>query len=536
MKTTFWQHTLLATALTVALTACNDDDDNIVLRTTSDTIEISQLGRYDAGVFGASAAEIVAYDPATQRVFVVNANRAAVEVLDINDPANPTLLGTLQSQVRGATANSVSVKNGLVAIAVEAANTQAPGTIEFYNATDLTFQGSVPVGALPDMVIFTPDGNKVLVANEGEPNDEYTVDPEGSVSIIDVSNGVASATVRTATFTAYNTQQAELVANGLRVFGPGASLAQDMEPEYIAVSADSQTAWVSLQENNALAVVDIDNATISSLVPLGFKDHSVAGNELDASDRDEQVNIRNWPVFGMYQPDTIAAVSIGGADYIITANEGDSRDYDGFSEETRVSGLTLDPTAFPDADTLQGNSNLGRLETTTTLGDTDGDGDYDQIYSYGARSFSIWDSQGNLVFDSGSEIERKTADIYGINFNNDNDENAPDGRSDAKGPEPEALTVGVVDGKTYAFIGLERMGGIMVYDISTPTSPSFVQYLNERNLDLDPEEVGSQAGDLGPEGMAFITAEQSPNGKPIVVVGNEISGTTVLYQVNVVRR
>jgi hypothetical protein len=201
---------------------------------------------------------------------------------------------------------------------------------------------AVEVGALPDMLVFTPDGKRVLVANEGEPNDAYDVDPEGSVSIIDLPNDITKLTqanVRTATFDKFN--DAELDPS-IRIFGPGATVAQDLEPEYITVSKDSKTAWVALQENNAIAVLDIDSGEFTALRGLGFKDHRLPGNELDVSDRDKQINITNWPVFGIYQPDAIASYDYQGRTYIVTANEGDARDYDGFSEEFRVKDLMLD--------------------------------------------------------------------------------------------------------------------------------------------------------------------------------------------------
>jgi NAD pyrophosphatase/5'-nucleotidase NadN len=481
------------------------------------------LGRYETGVFDESAAEIVSYDPDLKRLFVVNANRVAVEVLDINNPAQPIQIGVLDASALGGVANSVSVKNGIVAIAVEADVKQNAGKVVFFDATTLTLIGTAPAGALPDMVTFTPDGRKVIAANEGEPNADYTVDPEGSITIIDVfgqlSTGDAFGEPTTLhsvqlNFNAFDARQAELVAKGVRVFGVDASVSRDLEPEYIAVSPDSKTAFVSLQENNALAIVDIEAQIIRDVVPLGFKDHSLVENAIDTSDKDDAVNIRPVPVKGMYQPDSIAAYTAAdGQTYVVTANEGDSRDYDGFSEEVRIADITLDPTAFPNAADLQQDANLGRLKITKTLGDNDNDGDYDELYAYGGRSFSIWNAQGQLVFDSANQISLITSQRLGLGFNDD------DGRSDDKGAEPEALTVGTINGKTYAFVGLERTNGIMVYDITSPQSVEFLTY--ERN------EV-----DIAPEGMVFIPAIASPNGQPLLVVASEVSGTTAVYQVN----
>ncbi|WP_372927584.1 choice-of-anchor I family protein, partial [Marinobacter sp.] len=526
--------------------------------TSQTLIELNVLGSYASGIFDESAAEIVAHDPANQRLFVINANDSTVDVLDIQDPEQPVKLGTIDATAEGATANSVAVYGDLVAVAIEAEVKQDNGKVVFYNSTDLNKVGEVEVGALPDMVTFTRDGQKLLVANEGEPNDDYTVDPEGSVSIIDIANGVASATVTTAGFAGFNDQQAALMEQGLRVFGPGASLAEDMEPEYIAVSIDDTKAWVALQENNAVAELDIAAGEITAIVPLGFKDHSLIGNELDASNRDGGINIRNWPVKGMYQPDAITSYGFNGKTYYITANEGDSRDYDGFSEEFRVADLMLDGTAFPDAAELQEDANLGRLNVTSTLGFGDTcdpsdpanvslvEGEYDksyvenncvysELYAYGARSFSIWSEDGKRVFDSGSEFERITASLIPDNFNGQNDENSFDNRSDDKGPEPEAVTVGIINGQTFAFIGLERVGGLMVYNVTNPQNPQFVQYLNNRDFSVSQEDLeAGMAGDLGPEGLAFIAADDSPNGKPMLAVGNEVSGTTTLFGIDVI--
>ncbi len=1029
----------------------------------ADTIRLQPIGTYQTGIFDESAAEINAYDPQTQRLFITNANSGTIEVLDISEPTNPVKLDfeidandvDVPDDRMVSGINSVTVKNGIVVIAVEVVaagddSIQLPGAVAFYN-TNGEFLNSVEVGALPDMVTFTPDGNKIVVANEGEPNSEYDFDPEGSVSIVDISNGVENATVTTADFTAFN----DNIPEGVRVFGPNATAAQDFEPEYITVSSDSTTAYVTLQENNAVAVVNLTQGEVTAVVPLGFKDHNLApsletyffaeenlpvigtteargdirlsgfsglyfegvnqengnlifvthpdrgpdngtdndgnrifllpelqpqivrfelnqnsgdltiidqigltdtegnpltglpniadvdpdtpvdedgnalnydplgadlegivraddgtywmvdeyrpsiyhfeadgtlieryvpegsptevgtaalpevydtrranrgfeavayqdgkvyafiqtplnnptsgesrtirilefdpetettvgeylylqedigggsdkigdavaldktgeflvierdssteddsqkkvfrinlanatnlqdladdilaegetfeslsleelaakgiipvtkeihadltqlgytftdkpeglalinettiavindndfgaegidtglgiitiNNGLDASNQDDAINIRNWPVFGMYQPDAIDSFEINGETYLITANEGDSRDYDGFSEEARIADVNLDPNAFPNAAELQADEQLGRLLITTTLGISDtpfftaelsgeqevpaveteangesllwidenedlnfsltvfgldfgtlagtdaqtettdddvvglhiheevrgvnggvvfniledddltislnadgsatlkgiwqentieptdlgedteyylnvhtnanqsgeirgqivGDVAYDELYSFGGRSFSIWNAQGELVFDSGNEFEKIIAEQLPDNFNSNNDENQSfDSRSDDKGPEPEGVTTGIVDGVLYGFIGLERVGGVMVYDLTEPSAPEFVEYLNNRDFSIElgdeptPEQLAA-VGDLGPEGLTFISAEDSPNGEALLVVSNEVSGSTTIYEIN----
>lgn len=903
-----------------------------------ENISLELLGRY-AG----SGAEIAAYDPDSQRLFVTGPH---LQILDISHPVTPTLFITVPIE-----ATSVAVHDGLVAVAVPADPVQDPGQVVFMD-TDGSMLNTLTVGALPDMLVFTPDGAKLLVANEGEP--DGVNDPEGSVSVVDLSAGPASATVATASFTAFNSLRAELMDQGVRIFPTAASVAQDLEPEYIAVAPDGSTAWVTLQEGNAVAVLDIATATIVRIQPLGQKDWSqgqprlvaypwenrpvigqapsdgssqtvlpnapdsvsirmggfsglffegttpqgnlkfvthpdrgpngeptdlipyIAGRErpfaiprfqpeiirfelnptteafsitqrielalpggvplsglpnlqagvqglaytdevpidlfgnqlanralgadlegvvvasdggfwmvdeyrpaiyhfgangvlierfipegtaaavnaapgtfgvetlpavyaqrranrgfeaialdggkvyafiqsaldnpdtsndatsrssrnlrvlefdvasrmvtaeylyilrdiagsgdaktdkigdavalgngrflvierddrqgfdanklvyeidltgatdvhdpgnlvglpagktleqsslaelaaanirpvakrlvtnlaslgyvgiskpeglalvdegtlavindndfgilaepipgngtlpmnpepepvllglvhfdrpggLDASDRDgpnngKLINIQPWPVFGLAMPDAIASTSIDDAVYYLTANEGDSR-----GEDRRIGSLTLDPSAFPNAAGLQQNTALGRLNASSIDGDLDGDGDYDRLMVYGSRSFSVWDAAGNLVWDSGSELERITADLTPALFNaNDGDPGRWDERSDDKGPEPEGVTTGVVAGRPYAFVGLERAGGgVMVYDLSNPRQPIFVQY------------VRSDA-DISPEGVLFIPAENSPTGRALLVLTHEVSNTTTIYEV-----
>lgn len=909
---------------------------------------LEPLGTFETGIFDESAAEIPAYDVQSNRLFVVKATDAEIDVIDISNPNNPTLDFTIDVSPHGAGANSVAVnENGIVAVAVEDDPKQKAGSVVFYNRNG-NFLSKVRVGSLPDMLTFTPDGTKVLVANEGEPQENYINDPRGSISIIDISDGARNVTqedVSTANFNDFNSRKQELIDKGVRIFGPDANVVRDLEPEYIAVSPDGTTAFAALQENNAFAVIDIEAGAIADILPLGYKNHNrgpatltefrfrqlpalgttegdqeirlgglsglwfegvdpdtgnlkfitvpdrgpngaptdvngdgederpfalpdyqarvvsfeldesngrirnisetlltredgttpitglpniegidevpvdlsgnlleydplgadlegivvnpndntfwmvdeyrpsiynfntdgvlinrfvpigtaelaeqpegtfgtetlpeeysnrrrnrgfeavaldtdsnilyafiqtplenpdretsdnsdvirilgidpedgkavaeyvyllegadfrdskvdkigdavyagegkffvterdssvsevgkkfifeidlkgatnllepnapnipgnstleeltannlkargiqpvdkikvtnlpsigylagdkpegltllddgrlavlndndfglldeeipvdgtvplnpepvpvvlgvidfANGNRLDASNEDGQINIRNWPVYGMYQPDAIDSFVSDGKTYYITGNEGDSRDYEGFSEEARVGDIEieLDSDVFSNTAVLKEENALGRLNITNTKGDIDGDGDFDQLYAFGGRSFSIWDEFGNLVYDSSDDFERLTAQLFPDEFNSNNDENGSfDSRSDDKGPEPEGVVTGVVGDRTYAFIGLERVSGIMVYDITNPKEPDFVQYFNNREFDGNAEE--GTAGDLGPEGLKFIPAEDSPNGQALLVVANEVSGSTTIYQV-----
>lgn len=920
---------LCVVMLTIAAGQAQDTGFN-VLRSVN-------LGSFDEG-----AAEIAAYEASSQRLFVINGENNTVDVLDISNPNRPQLINSIDLSAFGDAPNSVDARNGLVAVAVEAEDVDGIGNVVFLNP-DGEVITSVEAGVLPDALIFTADASKVLVANEGEPADDGSVDPEGSVTIITVGNPDGTGfSAQQVNFQAFNGREADLRNRGVRIFGSN-TVAQDVEPEFIAVSEDGSRAFVALQENNAFAILDVENAVILDILALGFKDHSkglatlgalaefnetpwdaargilfgglsglffegegegtyqflavpdrgpngnptavtsiadgsastirpflipdyqavvyrfdydintesvavtdtvplfrqdgttpitglpnipgvdeipaepiadangadfvdgegnffralpydafgadlegivvnpgdntfwmcdeyrpaiyhfgqdgvlidrfvpegtaalggevagtfgeetlptdyssrrpnrgfealaldtdegilyafiqtplqnpdratsnasrvirilginpangepvaeyvyllerpfdtnvdkigdavydpttqrfyvicrdsgleptskkfifeidlrfatnllapgapslMAGKTLeqhtpddleaqgivpvfklkvtnlptlgylpsdkpeglallpngslavlndndfglepgaeatalgiinfdkpagiDASDRDDAINIANWPVLGMYQPDGIASFTgPDGATYFISANEGDGRDYDFFSEEERADDLDLDATAFPNASDLQEDEQIGRLTITTENGDLDGDGDYERIFAYGGRSFSIWDAVGNLVYDSGDELEQITAQIDPENFNSTNDETAFDNRSDNKGPEPEGVVVGEINGILYAFIGLERIGGFIVYDITNPAAPVFADYVNNRNFDLDPETAA--AGDLAPEGLVFIPANESPNGQEIFITSNEVSSTVTLYGV-----
>ncbi|MBK7872036.1 MAG: choice-of-anchor I family protein [Saprospiraceae bacterium] len=947
-------------------------------------LQLNFLSTYQTNVFDAGAAEIAAFDAMSARLFFTNADANTVTILDISNPSMPTKVKDVDMTIYGGGVNSVAVYNGLVAVAVESNNKTDDGKVVFFD-TNGDFISEVTVGALPDMVTFSHDGTKVLTANEGEPNSDYSVDPEGSVSIIDVSNGAANATVMTVNFQTYNDKKTSLLNKGIRIYGPNATVAQDLEPEYVALAPDDARAYVTLQENNAIAVIDVANAKVLDIFPLGYKDHfrgapvlsqfkinelvdlpvigtpifdSVAqapvklsgfsglyfdasestqtkyvfytipdrgpneepisptsvttpadlgagalsplrpfklpdyqarivkfevdiltgsvtfgetllnrmdgdqikpitgkgnvigfdetpvqklkvfpdtttvydgidyldtttnigyrelspdpyggdfegivkdkdgnfwacdenrpslykfapdgmmieryvpkgtaaltlpilgfsleegfygketlpevyskrwanrgfeaiaydsdediiygfiqspmfnpGNStqnksdvirilginpedgtpvseyvyllernrdgglaqsrvdkigdavytgngkflvlerdssfpedeegkkyvyeinlvgatnivntplslqdsigsngektlelmsadelgaagivavhktkilnlpsigylpsdkaegiallpngtiavlndndfglagagitddcvlgiitfaqnygLDASDRDNGINILPQPVWGMFQPDAIATYEADGKTYIMTVNEGDAREYDTFEEEARISSLTLDPTAFPDAAALQANAVLGRLNVTNKLGDIDGDEDFDQLHPLGGRSFTVWDVFGNLVFDSGDALEQITATAYPAYFNASNTDNALDSRSDNKGPEPEALTIAEIDGIPHAFVGMERIGGVALFNIEDPKQPVFVKYINNRDFTMSVESAA--AGDLGPENIVFVSAADSPNGDALMVVANEISGSVSIF-------
>ena len=576
----FYLFTVLSCGL-LLLAGCADDGTDGLdgVNGAGQVITLSHVASTASQGFDGSAAEIVAFAPTTRKIFTVNANTGKIDVfaaanltaLDGADPEASIDLAAMlvtndlvaETSLVGA-ANSLAVNGNLAAVAVEAAPKTNPGWVVFVNTTTLAYVNAVQVGVLPDMLTFTPDGSKVVVANEGEPDEGYQNDPEGSISIINVSD-YAVTSIGFDAFNAEEARHAELPVDKMIVDGVNATVAQSLEPEYVTVGADGSKAYVTLQENNAIAVIDLVADAVEKIIGLGFKDHSIPGNELDASQKDG-VNIKNWPVMGIYMPDAISSYTHNGQIYLITANEGDSRE-DWLNDVTLADcedagyfffaddGVCVDEFSakdYYDSDNVtlidsEGNlfaatnggfgedNELRRLKFSyfTTLAKNGGT-DFEKLYAYGSRSFSIWDAQTGLqVYDSGNDFERITAQLYAEDFNNDNAENSGDDRSDNKGPEPEGVTVGTINGHTYAFIALERMGGLMVYDVSNPFAPEYVQYVNHRDVTVDVEDDLEGAGDLGPEGVHFVSATDSPSGKPLVIVGNEVSGTTAVYEIDV---
>lgn len=486
--------------------ACNNDDSTTP---TPINTNVNFKHKTTIKVGDAGASEITAYDKGTKKLFIVNVEKKEISVYNISNLSTPVKTDAIT--LANGSPNSVSVFNGKLAIALEDDVKQNNGKILVYNTTNQHLEHTFTVGALPDMVTFSKDGKMIVCANEGEPNADYTNDPMGSVSIISLENNQ----VTTLDFSAFNAQENELKQQGFRVFGPNADLAKDVEPEYISISDDSKTAWVSLQENNGIAKINLTTKTIEAIYPLGFKDYSKPENYIDPSDKDDKKEVRSVPVFGMYQPDGITYINIKGSGYLISANEGDSREYEGtpgYVGEERIKKITLDPTVFPESNNYQADEHLGRLKIALDMGDTDQDNDYDQLYSYGARSFSIWSENGNLLYDSGNSIAKELLARTPDRFNDN------DGRSDDKGAEPESVEVLTIANERHIlFVGLERTDQVLVYDISTPTNPILLDIL-------------ATDGDEAPEGLLAIPANDSPNGKDLLIVANEDSGTVTIYE------
>ncbi len=497
--------------LSLALGACKKStpiEPEVEAILPEDAATFKETAMIDLG--GVTASEISAYDPSTKKLFVVsNDGGTKVEVVDLSAYPTLTKFKTL-TYPSNAGINSVAVSNGLLAIALNGVTPQSNGDVVVLKTSTLEEVKKISVGAMPDMVTFSPDGNYIISANEGEPSDDYTVDPVGSISIIDVKNNY---TVKTLDFAGFASAKATLVAAGLRIYGLNASFAQDIEPEYVAVASDSKKAFVTLQENNAVAEVDLAAGAITKIMPLGVRDISLAENAWDVSDDEKsgkKIQLETWPIKAFYLPDAISYFSTGGSNYLALANEGDTRAWKGYDEEVRVKNLVLDPVKFPNAATLQLDANLGRLTVSSSIGFTMNGTTkvFQELYAPGGRSMSIINaSTGQLVANIGKDLEQRVINAGKYD----------DTRSDNKGVEVESVTVAQVNGKTLAFIGMERVDHIAIYDVSTPTVPIFIQLF--------------ATGDA-PEGLMFVKPKDSPNGRSLLIVSSEEDGTVRFYQPN----
>ena len=467
-------------------------------------------------------AEIVAYNSDNDSFYLVNGREKKVDIVKMTNDEELELYRRIDvsGMVEGftfgdVTSVAVNTEKDMVAIAVQAENYDENGKIVL-----LDYEGgfikAIDAGVQPDMVTFA--GDKVLSADEGEPRMGYEsgTDPKGSVTIGDIESGES----QTVTFDQWDDDRDALTDKNV-IIKKGLNPSTDFEPEYIAVSADGSKAYVALQEANAIATLDIESASFERIDSLGFKNHLIDGNELDANKEDKEIDIKWEKLSGVYMPDGIAVAEQGGETYILTANEGDATEWE---EYANITTAVVDKADGAEIEVLDKTKVDGLPES-------------ENEYSLGGRSFSIYrvDEDGlTQVFDSGADFEKLTAQLYPENFNASNKNNKLDSRSDAKGPEPESVIVGQAGDKTYAFVGLERIGGVMMYDITDIENPEFYDYVNSRDFTVDfPDEGTDRAqGDVSVEGMCFVPAEDSVNGYPMVLAANEVSGTVAAYKVN----
>ena len=524
--------------------------------------ELKFVGRYTTGA-GLGGAEISAVDSESKRLFITNGAKNTIDIVDISNLKKPKLIKAVSFTSSGATGiQSVAAKNGVVLVAATMASKTAPGRIFVMDINGKLRSGladGIAVGALPDSVTISPDGKYAIVANEGEPTNycltngalPETTDPLGSVSLINLSS--KKPTAKTIDFKSFSDRKNAITYAGGRIFGPNASVAQDLEPEYAVFSDDSAYAFVTLQENNAIATVDVESGAIINIVGLGVKNHNLFNSGLDSSDRDGKIDIVARNIQGMYLPDAIGTVEASGNTYMVTANEGDAREYACLLGGTDAAKVEAEDPRFADVadatvdSTFKGSGIAGRMKVTQfSPANVAGtivtpSTKVSNAFAFGTRSFTVWKANkldgvfgADLVFDSGDAIERIIAQERSRYFNADWNTssglvNAPESRSASKGPEPEGLAIGKAYGRTWMVLALERDSGLLLYDMTNPVKPMFRQYINTSILGGDIRS--NTAGDVSPEGVLFLEAEKSPTGKPLVVVSYELSGTVAFFEV-----
>ena len=506
-------------------------------------VALKKLGSYVTGVSNSEGgvAEIVSYDSVNNNAWVVNGATGKLDIISLVNitsavsgrmPARSLDIKALASEAApdfdygDMTSVSVNSKLGLVAVALQDASYDKNGYVAILN-TKGELLVMLPAGNQPDMVTFTPDGSTILTANEGEPR--YGIangitDPAGSVTIITLDKeDVKKSTSKTVGFDAFDSKRDELVNAGV-ILAKGVAPSVDLEPEYIACTNDK--AYVALQEANATAVLDLATKKFTGVYSLGYKDLSLEKNAVDLVEDGVYSPKTYSNAVGAYMPDGIAVYTVNGQTYILIANEGDAREWGSgdaeYANETKVTLTAADGTEAKKVRTIDPSVSDGLPAGKSVL--------------FGGRSFSIYREDENgltQVYDNANDFEAKTAAYVPGFFNCSNDDNDFDSRSPKKGPEPESVTVGEVDGKSYAFVALERTGGIMMYDITDPSAVSYTNYINTRDFSENPENTDTTAlkSDIAPEGLYFISASASPSKTPILLTAYEVSGTVAAYSV-----
>lgn len=499
-------------------------------------INLEKIGGYDSGFSNkdGGVAEIISYDKMKNQAWVVNGATGKLDILSLDQVTGgisekmsaksldiPAIIAKAAPDFQYGDMTSVAVhgEKGIVAVALQDVDYNKHGYAAILT-TDGELLTMIEAGCQPDNIVFTPDGRKILVANEGEPREgigEGIVDPAGSVTVITLDAAdVQKSTAVTVDFEVFDSQRETLIADGIIMVKDNLP-SVDFEPEYI--TATDQKAYIALQENNAIAVLDLDTKEYSGVYSLGYKDLSGEKDALDLVE-DGVYEAKTYDAVSAYMPDGIAVYETDGKTYILTANEGDAREWGDYCNEIKATVTATDGTEAEKVRVINAEVTDGLPEGKTVL--------------YGARSFSIYrvDNDGlTQVFDSGNDFEVKTAGYFPAYFNISNDDNAFDSRSPKKGPEPESVVIGKVEGRTYAFVALERIGGIMVYDITHPEKADFCNYINTRDFSEDPEAVEKLTGDIAPEGLAFIPAEDSHSATPVLLAAYEVSGTVGAYAV-----
>lgn len=506
----------------------------------SSDLTLNYLGRYESGMFNTDGGvmEIVAYSPYSQKAYAVNGQSGFLSIIGYDGVGFSGVDVDVKSMIEAydstfsygdMTSVSTSEDGRLLALALQSESYSEDGRIALFNVNEdgsITFDRLFTSGVQPDMVTFS--GNMILSTNEGEPRNGYeNEDPKGSVSVINLENG----DVDTIYFDSFDERRDELTSSGI-IIKKGSLPSRDFEPEYLSVSG--KNAYVTLQEANAVAVLNLESLTFTSIVTLGFEDYSVTPVDLDK--KDEAYAPSLYPgLYGIRMADGIASYTVDGGTYIVTANEGDSREWEDYLNEVEVE--------FEDGALSPAGRSYDVEGKVVFFDSSDYDGLNDGCdYIFGGRSMTIYSAaDGSLVYTSADDAERITASALPLYFNASNDNATIDDRSGKKGPEPESVTVGEIDGRYYAFLALERTGGIMVYDVTDPYSAEFVTYSNTRDFETtlpgseeyDDGELDKwvTGGDVAPEGLCFIPSDLSPIGQPLLIVAYEVSGTVAVFSI-----
>lgn len=548
------------------------------------SVTLELLGRFSTGDFDVEASGPLVWYGESKVALVTNRHANRIDVLSLATPASPQQVASLDAAADAALAlgrdmgkvsavavfdaNGSDTAKDRIAVTVLGAEVADPGAVVVYQAFDRSLLTVLETGVGPGSVAISSDGRFVVTADEGEPSPDYSVDPEGSISVVDLTpTPVAPATsappeITVLGFTEFNvtgvtptpvgSRENEIFAGVRFPIKPAdltvATRAQDIEPESVSIGINGR-GYVSLQENNAFATVQLSPPRIESILAFGSKDYSITGNSLDSNDSDHTAVLASRPVKAYYQPGTIMAFRNSNEILLLTANTGAPKVLPSFDERARASDVLLDPTVFPDAAALQSPEQLGRLYVSANEGSVaatttvPADPDLENMFIFGTRSFSLFRVAGTIVNDSLSDFERITAERLGGNFNSRANANGSgDALSVESGPAPNALALGQIDGATFAFIGLTQPGGVMVYALEGDLLfLRFIDYRNERNFEVpvsfpDADGDGSPdsnpaAGDLGPRGLAFVPVSSSPTADSLLIVGNAVSGTTSVYAV-----
>ena len=531
----------------------------------TEILSVSQIGGYESGQFNVDGGvmEIVAYNRNTGRAYAINGQSgalASISLKDLESGAFEKLEGTdidVKGLVEAAdsgfaygdmTSVAVSPDQTTLAAALQAEDYRDPGRVALFSCNadgSLTLKGLAVTGVQPDMVTFA-NNTTVLTADEGEPRDGYgngIMDPKGSVTIINTDSLIS----RTVGFDAFDgSEQRTALAEAGVVLKKNTAPSVDLEPEYIAVSG--QKAYITLQEANAIAVLDLVAAAYDGIFSAGFEDYSTVPVDLDKKD-DAYAPKTYKSLKGIRMPDGIAAYTSGGRTLLVTANEGDGREWG--DEDLGTDYLNEDERNFEDGEDTSPTGaitaeNSGLNGKVVFFDSSDYDGlDQNTDYVFGGRSFTVYEAAADgihQIYTSGGEFEALTAAAVPEYYNCSNDNSVLDDRSGKKGPEAESVTTGVVGESIYAFVALERTGGVMIYDVTVPEKAGFVNYINSRDFasavdgsqvyedgELDKWVTG---GDVAPEGLAFVDASASPTGNPLLLAACEVSGTVAVYELN----